>query len=504
MTIACTLRLSRIPLLAVLSLQLSACVLGKDYVAPQAPGVDRIAAKPLPAATASAPLPGGESQRFVEGGVLPARWWTQFGSEMLNAWVDEAFAKSPTLASVEAKLRQQQALLQASSGSLYPVVSANATANRNKTSGSAYGGSNIPGSIFNLFGASVAVDYGLDLWGGTRRTIEGQSALLEAQQQQTSAAYLSLAGNVVTSAISVASAQARLQTAKAIVDSYKDTVRLAQKRYELGASAKSDVLAVRSLLAQSEADIPALEQELAVASNRLAILLGRMPSEFDSGEFDLASLTLPQEIPVALPSELVQRRPDIAAASAALHVASANVGIASANRLPSLLLHASIGTQAGKASQLFDETIWSLAGNLTAPLFDAGTLRAQQKAAVAAYEAAEADYRNTVLNAFGQVADTLSALETDARSLAALQTAFDVAKQSAEITEARYKTGSATIFDVRADRLTAARALQRQVAAVATRFQDTAALFQALGGTAWPTASGQKLAAGDSPAASVP
>ncbi|MDO9453856.1 MAG: efflux transporter outer membrane subunit [Stagnimonas sp.] len=472
-------------LTAVAAVLLSGCMLGPDYTKPEAPTTQRIAGKPLPAATVAAPIKGGESQRFVEGGVLPAQWWKTFGSPVLDGWVDEALAKSPSLASAEATLRQQQALYIAAGGTLYPSVTANGGATRQKTSGSAFGGGSVPGNIFNLYSASVDVNYGLDIWGGTARSIEGQLALVEATKYQTSAAYLTLVGNVVTSAVSVASAQARLKTAREIAEAYVDTVRLAQKQFDLGASARSDVIAAQTLLAQSQANIPPLEQELTAASNRLAVLLGRYPSEFDNGGFNLTALTLPQEIPVALPSTLVERRPDIAAASAQLAVASANVGVAVANRLPQLTLSASVGTQAAKPKNLFDEDIWSIGANLAAPIFDGGTLKARKDAAVAAYDGAQADYRNTVLNAFNEVADALSALDNDARRLAAQQSAFDLATESLRLTEATYRTGSATIFDVRDARLTAAAAQQNLVLALATRYQDTAALFQALGGDGW-------------------
>lgn len=495
-------RAHRLAPICVTALLLTGCLIGPDPLRPDAPSAQRISATPLPAATVSAPMKGGEAQRFVEGGVLPAEWWKTFGSPTLNGWVDEALAKSPSLALAEATLRQQQALYEAATGTRYPSISGNAGARRQKTSAAGFGGGGVRGSIFNLYEASVDVSYRLDLWGGTRRGIEGQLALAEATQYQTSAAYLTLVGNVVTSAVSVASAQARLKTASDIAESYIDTVRLAQKQYDLGATAKSDVIAVQTLLAQSQANIPPLEQELNVARNRLAVLLGRYPSEFDSGGFDLTALTLPQDIPVSLPSELVARRPDIAAASAELQVASANVGVAAANRLPQLTLSASVGTQASKPKNLFDQTIWSLGANLAAPLLDGGSLRARHKAAVAAYEGAQASYRSTVLNAFSEVADALSALDSDARQLAAQQSTFDLAKRSLGLTEARYSSGSATIFDVRSARLTAAAAQQNLVLALATRYQDTAALFQALGGDGWnrkTPAPGETAAAAATP-----
>ncbi len=464
---------------------LSGCLMGPDFVKPAAPASQRISARPLPAATVATPIPGGESQRFVEGGVLPAQWWKSFGSPLLDGWVDEALAHSPTLAAARATLEQQQALLGADTGLLYPSVTANAGATRRKTSSAAFGGGNVRGSIFNLYQASVDVSYGLDLWGGTRRGLEGQNALVAARQYQTSAAYLTLVGNVVTSAVAVAAAQAQVQLAADINQGYQRTVQLKQKQYALGAIAKSELLTVQSQQAQFAPQIPQLQQQLVVARNRLAVLLGRLPSEFDSGAFDLTVLTLPQDIPVALPSELVRRRPDIAAAEAQLAVASANVGIASANQFPALNLTASIGTQASRPKDLFDQSIWSLAANLTAPIFDGRNLRYRKKAAVSAYQVAQAEYRGTVLKAFNEVADALSAVDNDSQLLAAQQNAYALASQAEALTDARYRSGSAASFELSDAQLTTYAARQNLLRALASRYQDTAALFQALGGDGW-------------------
>ena len=477
-------------LTALAAALLSGCMMSPDFVKPEAPGIKTVVGTPLPEATLATPgIKGGEAQRFVEGGVLPAQWWKAFGSAQLDAWVDEAIANSPTLVAAEATLRQQQALAEASLGALYPSVTANAGASRQKTSAAGFGGGGVRGSIFNLYAASVDVSYGLDLWGGTQRGIEGQRALVDASRYQTSAAYLTLAGNVVTSAVALASVQERLQRAQAILDSYVDSVRLAKRKYELGAASRNDVIVVESLLATAQVNLQPLQQELIVARNNLALLLGRYPSEFDAGSFKLDDLTLPQQIPVSLPSELVARRPDVAAASAALQVASANVGIASANVLPQLVLGGSVGTQAGKPKDLFDQTIWSIAGNLSAPLFDGGTLRAQKKASIAAFEASQASYRNTVLKAFNEVANALSALVTGASELDAQKTAYELDAQVYRLAEARYRLGTANIFEVRQARLTAVLSEQALIAQRARRYQDTAALFQALGGDGWNRAT---------------
>jgi len=479
--------------LAALSLFAAGCAVGPDYVPPKASATARLSSQPLAAETTSTPVKGGESQKLVEGGVLPARWWTLFGNATLDGWVDEAIANSPSLDAAEATLRQAEANYRAATGSLYPSVSVGAGASRNKISGAAAGGG-FPGSIFNLYDASVSVSYALDLWGGVRRGLEGQVAIVEAQRWQSQAAYLTLAGNVVTSAIALASADAQLKTARDIVAAYDDTVRLVQKRFELGAGSRADVIGVTARAVQAQANVPPLERARVQAANQLAVLLGRYPSEFDAAGFTLESLTLPRELPVSLPSTLLAQRPDIAVAEANLRIASANVGIAQANRLPSLVLTAQLGTQAGMPKDLFKEDIWSIGANITAPIFDGGRLNAQKKAAVAAYEAADASYRQTVLEAFRDVADALAAVDIDARALQAQHQAYALATENFLLTEKRFKAGSANTLEVRDAKLSAGLAQQLFVQALAARYANTAALFTALGG-ALPQAEATTTAA---------
>lgn len=459
----------------------TACAVGPDYTPPAATAATRVTAQPLPAETVATPVKGGESQKLVEGGVLPARWWTLFGNATLDGWVDEAIRNSPSLDAAEATLKQAEANYRAATGSLYPSVSVSGGASRSKISGASAGGG-FPGSIFNLYDAGVQVSYALDLWGGVQQGIAGQLALVDAERRQSQAAYLTLAGNVVTSAVALASADAQLKTARDIVAAYDDTLRLVNKRLELGAGTRAEVIAFSSRQAQARANVPPLERERARAANQLAVLLGRMPSEFDAGSFTLDALTLPRELPVSLPSALVAQRPDIAVAEANLRVASANVGIAEANRLPQLTLTAQLGTQASKPSELFKEDIWSIGANLAAPLFDGGRLKAQRDASVAAYSAAEAAYKQTVLEAFRDVADALMAVEVNARALAAQHQAYQLALENLDIAEKRFRAGAGNTLEVRDAKLSAGQAQVLFVQAQAARYADTAALFTALGG----------------------
>lgn len=478
----------------------AACAVGPEYKAPAATTATRITAQPLPAETAATPVLGGESQRLVEGGVLPARWWTLFGNATLDGWVDEAIRNSPSLDAAEATLKQAEASYRAATGSLYPSVSASTGASRNKISGAGSGGG-FPGSIFNLYDAGVQVSYSLDLWGAVQTGIAGQQALVDAERRQSQAAYLTLAGNVVTSAIALASAETQLKTARDIVTAYDDTLALVQRRLELGAGTRAEVIAFSSRQAQARANVPPLERERSRASHQLAVLLGRLPSEFDAGRFTLDALTLPRELPVSLPSALVAQRPDIAVAETRLRVASANVGIAEANRLPQLTLSAQVGTQASRVEDLFKEDIWSLAANLAAPLFDGGRLKAERDASVAAYAAAEAGYRLAVLEAFREVADALSAVEIDARALQAQHQAYQLALENLAITEKRFKAGAANTLEVRDAKLSAAQSQMLFVQAQAARHADTAALFTALGGALPDTATAVTAAPAAAPAA---
>ncbi len=462
---------------------LAGCAAGPDFRAPAAPAGNGYQAGALPQATVASNAPTGDAQRFLEGAAVPQRWWTTFSSIELDRRVDEALAHSPTIASAQAALRQAQENANAARGSLFPSVDAKAGAARGNANGLGAGGG-AGSSTFSLYNAGVDVGYTLDLFGGVRRGIEAQSALTDFQQFQLRGTYLSLAANVATTSFREASLRGQIGAIEDIVDAYQKQLSLVEQQHEIGAKSLADVLVIRTQVAATRAQLPALRQALAQTQTQLAVYLGRLPSQAELAAVELDALALPHDVPVSLPSVLVRQRPDILAAEAQLHQATAAVGVATANLFPQITLSASLGSQALKADDLFSggTKAWSLGANLLAPIFHGGSLRAQKRAAEAGLDKAAADYRNTVLTAFQNVADSLRALELDAENLKAQADAEQSAQRSRDLVQVQYKDGAASYLQV----LDATRQYQQAriglIQARAARLSDTAALYAALGG----------------------
>lgn len=464
------------------ALLLGACAVGPDFKSPAAPAVTSYGATPPVSQTAATPVAGGEAQRFVAGAAVPTRWWRLYGSTKLDALVERAFAANPDVEAAQATLRQAQQTLIATHANLLPFVDANLSAKRQQFSSAAFGGSGT--SIFNLYNASVDLSYGIDVFGGVRRYYEGQLAQTDLQRYAVAATYQTLAANVVTAAIQEASLRAQIEATRAIIDSQQRQLGVIERQFQLGAVSNSDVLSARSELASTRATLPPQEQQLDQIRNQLAVYEGKLPGERQDTDFSLDELHLPQSVPVSLPSELVRQRPDVQQAEAQLHAASAQIGVAIANRLPKITLSASYGSTATSTGALFDDMIWNVGAGITQPLFHAGELAAKQRAAQAAYDAAAAQYRKAVLLAFQNVADSLRVLDKDAAVLQAQYEATSAAKESLRIADLQFKLGATNYLNL----LTAQRQVQQtQIAylqALAARQADTAALFQALGGGA--------------------
>jgi len=469
--------------LAALPLWLAGCAVGPDYRRPDAPAVHRYTAVALPAATATADTAGGDAQRFLAGHDVPARWWATFGNAELDRRVQLALAHSPTIASARAALRQAQENARAAGGARFPSVDAGVGATRETQSAAT---SRVPGGAgpFTLYNASVSVGYTLDLFGGVRRGIEAQQAQADYQQALLDSTYLVLAGNVVTASLQEASLRAQVRATEQIVDAQRRTLEIAAKQQRIGARSLADTLAVRAQLAATEAALPPLRAQLAAVRNRLATYLGTTPAQLDAAPLALEDVHLPADIPVSLPSRLVDQRPDIRAASALLHAASAQVGVATAAMLPQLTLSGSAGSQALAAGDLFSAGTgaWSVGVGLTQPLFHGGALLHRKRAAQAGLDKADADWQQTVLAAFQNVADALQALQYDAQTLAAQATAEQAAVQRLELTRAQYRIGATNYLNL----LDAERSEQQAriglIQARAARLSDTAALYTALGG----------------------
>lgn len=474
--------------LLLLALAASGCVLGPDYKAGEAATGDRYGATSLPAQTVATPVFGGEAQRFLAGRDLPQQWWTLFRADKLNALVNEALVASPSVASAQAALRQAQFILKARGADLYPSVDVSAGGTRQKIDTGTFGNPGGGSTIYNLYNASVGVSYGIDLFGGTRRGIESAIAQADFQRYQSEAAYQTLIANVVTTAGQESLMKLLIRNQEAILADQEKLLKLTRTQFELGAIGKSDVLLAESTFASERAKLPSLRLQLSQAQNQLAVYLGKPPSEYLASNLELSDFTLPQDLPVSLPSTLVRQRPDVLAAEAMLRAASANVGVAESDRFPKLALSASYGTQASNVGDLFSADVWSLGANLTAPIFNAGSLSALLGGAKAEYEQAEADYRLTVLNAFREVADALRQIETDAERLQAQNDASIAASQALKLAKLQYELGAAsylTLLSAQQQDILARTAL---VQVQAARLQDTVALFQALGG-GWNTAA---------------
>ncbi|MGB7890067.1 MAG: efflux transporter outer membrane subunit [Xanthobacteraceae bacterium] len=475
------------PGLAMLSLlALSACAVGPDFASPPAPEVSGYTPEAKPAATVSADVAAGASQQFAISRDIPGEWWKVFHSRELDALTTQALLANPNLEAAQASLWQAKENLYAQAGSLLPTVDANASATRQQFSPSEFGGSGPP-SIFNLYQASVNVSYALDVFGGTRRQIESSAAIADYQYFELEAAYLSLTANVATAYIQAASLHGQIDATRDIIKLEREQLDVVQDQFDVGAAAKTDVLTQQSEVATQEATLPPLQKQLEQQRHVLLALTGRFPSEALRASMTLGSLQLPSLLPLSVPSQLVEQRPDIRAAEAQLHQASAQIGVAIANRLPKITLTAEYGTAALTPASLFSPAtaVWEIVGSGTQPIFHGFTLLHQERAARAAYDQADAQYRNTVLAAFQNVADALRALQLDAATLRAQRNALKASSDTLDLARGQYKLGAITYITL----LNAQRSYQQArlavVQAQATRFADTAALFQALGGGWW-------------------
>ena len=473
----------------VASLLLTGCAVGPDFEHPAAPDVTGYTAGPLAQQTASADVLGGETQRFVQDLDIPGQWWTLFRSTPLNALIEEALKNNPTLPAAEATLRQAWENVYAAQGAFFPTAVVSYSPSRNKTAtGVVFTAASSGPPFFTLHTAQVIVTYAPDVFGGTRRQVESLAATAEFQRFQLEAAYLTLTSNVVAAAVQEASLRGQIAATEEIIKIESEALAILQKQLALGQVAGGDVAAVEATLAQAQATLPPLQKQLAIQRDLLTALIGRFPSHEPAEKFDLASLQLPHELPVSMPSKLVEQRPDIQSAAAQLHSASAAIGVAVAARLPQFTLTGNAGTTANQINQLFmtpGTAFWSVAGNAAQTVFDAGTLLHKERAAVAAFDEASAMYRSTVISAFQNVADSLHALQSDAETLKAAYAAERAAFKSLEIAQRQLQLGAIGYLGLLAAENTYDTALLALVQAQAARYADTAALFQALGGGWW-------------------
>jgi len=427
--------------------------------------------------------------RLAQGKDIPAQWWTLFQSGALDGLVRQALETSPTLARAGAKLRQAQEDLSArTGGTRLPKVDAKLSANRVDVNPQSLGVQALPVQTpFNLYLASVGVSYTLDLFGANRRELEALQAGVDYQRYELEAARLMLAGNVVTAAIREASLREQIAATEEIIALQERQLAITERLVNLGTAAQADAVAQRLDLAQIRAVLPDLQRQLEQVRHRLAVYIGQPPGAARLPEFRLAELQLPPELPLSLPSELARQRPDIRAAEALLHQAGARVGVATANLYPQITLSANLGSLASNGGDLFSSGsgFYVLGASLTQPLFHGDELQAKRRAAVAAYEQAGAAYQEVVLQSFQNVADVLRALEADAKKVKERTDAAVQARTYHDITSARFKAGGVSYFFLLEAQRKLHGALIDRTQALADRYADSAALFQALGGGWW-------------------
>jgi NodT family efflux transporter outer membrane factor (OMF) lipoprotein len=465
---------------------LPGCAVGPNFKEPAPPKSGFLPAGKQPGQTSGAE--GVDAQKFVADLDIPGQWWTLFQSTELNGLIDHALANSPTLEAAQAALRQANEQVAAERGSLLPSVTGSVGSQRQKASGAAFGIPGFPSSYFyNLQTAQVSVAYTLDAFGGVRRQVEALQAQADYQRFALEASYLTLTSNIVTGVVNEASLRAQIAANEDIVRSQQRQLDITQARFKAGGTSRADVLQQQAALQTTLATLPALRSQLAQQRNQLAAYAGTLPADYTGAEFKLDSVKLPLELPISLPSKLVEQRPDVREYSALLHQATAQVGVATANMLPQITLTGSFGQEAASWAHIFDASsnVWSLIGSLSQPIFKGGQLVHQRRAAVAAAQEAAANYRATVITAFQNVADSLYALQGDADVLAAQSAAERSAADSLSLVQAQYKSGGANYLQVLTAEQTYQSAAIALVKARAQRYSDTAALFQALGGGWW-------------------
>ena len=449
-----------------------------------------------PTGTPTIPSVGkaGTDQHFALGKEVSGAWWGLFQSQPLDALVTEAIAGNRNLVVTRASLAAAHEAVNVAAGGLYPQVDFDASASRQRNNFKAVGLTGLPPKEFNVYSLGPTVSYTFGLGGLVPRQVEQQQALEEVQSHELKAAYLTLAGNVVTEAVTIASLNAQIKAVNDMIADDQTNLRLTQDMVRAGAGSDLDVQTANAQLATDRTLLPSLRQQRSVAQHALAVLVGKSPANWSAPDFVLDQLTLPAEMPVSLPSDLVHQRPDILASEAQLRVAAAAVGVADAQLYPSLRISADIMQQFLKPDTIFDpmSNIWSIGANLAAPIFHGGTLRAQKREAEHTYEGSIASYEQTVLSAFGQVADLLDALAHDAEQITAEQTALQSAESTVGLTRRSFQLGNSTLLQV----LDAQRQLQQArlglVRAEGQRFLDSTQLFVALGGGWWnqpPTAA---------------
>ena len=460
---------------------LSACTVGPDFVRPAPPDSSHYIQEPLVKATAE-----GQEQTFTLGAAVPADWWRLFKSTQLDNIVTQAINNNQSLQASEASLRQSQDNLRAGYGVFYPQVNGGIDAYRTRSAFVQQGLSR-PSSIFNVVTASGTISYIFDIFGGERRTVEGLKAQSDYQNYMNKAAYVTLSANVVNTCIARAAYKAQIKATEQLIQLENQQLHASQAQFDAGTVDYASNLSIRSLIASNQASLAPLKQRLSQTEHLLATLEGIEPSKAFLPDVELTDISLPLNLPLSLPSDLVRQRPDILAAESQLHLASADIGVATAAMFPNFSLSATYGVAGNSFSSLGGVAgkFWSIGPATTIPLFRGGSLKYAREASIDAYQQSQANYRQIVLSAFAQVADNLNALKNDADALLAQSEARRTAKEALDLLQASYQGGLVAYVDVLIADIQFHQATIAYLQAIAQRHQDTVGLFVALGGGWW-------------------
>jgi len=487
----------------------SSCAVGPNFHRPEAPANAGYAPAPLPDSSAAAPVHGGEVQHFIAGRDIPFEWWQLFQSPALNSLIEKAFKANPTIAAAQAALVQAQELVYAQQGFYFPSVGATYQAERHKIAGNLTNdeapgvqgnGDNLlaplqtPGVppyteplYYNFQTAELTVGFVPDVFGGNRRQVESLAAQTEVQRFALEATYITLASNVVAAAIQEASLRAQIQATRQIIAADEKSLQILRDQFRLGQAMRIDVAAQETALAQAKATLPPLQLQFEQGRDLIRALVGNLPNQDVPETFELDALHLPPELPLSLPSKIIEQRPDVRAAEAQLHAANAQVGVAVAAMFPQFSITGSYGGNADQFSWMFRHggPFWNLIGDVTQPIFQGGTLLHRKRAADQALKQAAAQYKSTVITAYQNVADSLHASLSDAEALAAQVEAEKAAKVTYDLTRRQMEVGYVNYLVLLSAETAYQQALLARVQAQATRYGDTVALFQALGGGWW-------------------
>jgi NodT family efflux transporter outer membrane factor (OMF) lipoprotein len=487
----------------------ASCAVGPRYHRPDAPANAGYAPAPLPQTSASAPIHGGEVQRLINERDIPFEWWELFKSPALNALVERAFKANPTIAAAQAALVQAQELVYAQRGYFFPTFAANYNFARTKIAGN-FTVDDSPGTqgngdnlnpplldlnnsphtaplLYDFHTAQLTVGFVPDVFGANSRQVETLAAQTDAQRFALEATYVTLASNVVAAAIQEASLRAQIEATRQIIEADEKSLQILRDQFALGFAMRIDVAAQETALAQAKATLPPLQEQFEQTRDLIRALVGNLPNQDVPETFELDALQLPPELPLSLPARIIEQRPDVRAAEAQLHAANAQVGAATAAMLPQFSIAGTLGGNADEFAWMFRHggPFWSLVGNVTQPLFEGGTLLHRKRAADDALKQAAAQYQNSVLTAYQNVADTLHASLSDADALAANVRAETAAKVTYDLTRRQMEVGYVNYLILLNAEASYQQALILRVQAQAMRYGDTVALFQALGGGWW-------------------